>query len=195
MSVYFKTFRNLLPELITVFSLTLMGIRDTGQLSTAVWLLLGACSLRIVWNSALIVHGFGHVCIIAILDRDLGFINSNNILENRGFTELLKSCVPGHPIFLPWIACETQPWVAAGSINFQTVRFKALGGIAFNAIAILFSLLLCSLFAQSNLGGPSAQLLIGAWFGSHLLVVLSSRSDITAAIAGQASCFYCGNFG
>ena len=48
---------------------------------------------------------------------------------------------------------------------------------------------------QSSLGEIGAQLLVGTWIASHLLAALSSRSDIAAAIAGSAPCFYCGNFG
>ena len=195
MSSYFKVFKNLLPEVITAFVFVLAGASSINGVAVHIGL-LSACGLRIIWNSAVVVHGLGHVLVTAILDRNLYFIRISNILENRSFQELLKSCVPGNSIFLPWIDSETQPWVSAGSANSQTIRFKALGGIIFNLIAVLWLLpILRPLSVQSSLSEMSVQLIISSWIGSHLLIILSSRSDFVAAFAGSATYFYCGNFG
>lgn len=205
MNSYLKTSQHLFLELIMaciyVCAFVLVDISHIDGIGTHIRpLLLGVCSLaffwRIIWNSALVIHGLGHVCMTALLDQDLRFIKSKNVLENRSFAELLESCIPGNPIFLPWIASGIQPWVSIGTENPQTIRFKALGGIAFNIIAILLLLpILSPLPIKGNLGAISVQLLASAWIWSHLFAALSSRSDIAAAISGSATCFYCGNFG
>ena len=119
MSLYSKIFKYLFSEvaIALVFSLVLLpveigGIADNmDRVATPLRLLLSIglliCSWRIVWNSALVIHGLGHVFTTAILDRNLHFISLSNVLENRSLAELLESCIPGDPIFLPWIASET----------------------------------------------------------------------------------------
>ena len=164
-------------------------------------LLLSAFLLRVIWNISILIHGSGHVLVTAILDRDLSFINTTNIFENRNLPSTLKSCIPFSPIFFPWLRNSTYLWVAVGNAQASTTRIKAFGGILFNAIA-LSSMLLIAPPSLSDFANPfdytailASHLSINAFAGANLLIMLTSVSDIAAIVTGKATCFNCGNFG
>ncbi|MGB7086491.1 MAG: hypothetical protein WBD47_13120, partial [Phormidesmis sp.] len=77
-----------------------------------------------------------------------------------------------------------------GKATPRAIRVKALGGISFNAIALFFPL-----FIFSSTADVLSQLLAQAFAASNLLIILSSLSDVAAAVTGKAICFNCGNFG
>ena len=74
-------------------------------------LLLFICSvaIRLIWQSAIIVHGLGHTIAIAISDRELSAINLTNILEHQAVADILKSLLPFHHIFIPIVSPRLPP--------------------------------------------------------------------------------------
>ncbi len=183
------------------------GAEFSNPVLSALWFLLhflsGAVLLRTTWNFSILIHGLGHVAVIAVLDRDLGFVNIANIFEHRSLLKALISCLPFTAIFLPFVYSEAYLWIDVGNsaasdpvaadLDTETIRVKASGGILFNACA-LYLALLSFLFIPGN--SPSAvTLAIQLFIGTNLLLIVSSLSDITAVVTGKASCFNCGNFG
>lgn len=172
---------NIIPEAI---ALSIMAIAaPTNELFYICSLLLiYSFILRLIWNSAIIVHGLGHTIAIALADRQL-FVNLTNILEHRSIATIFRSLLPFQPIFIPllssYLPVSPSPHLV---INNQHIRIKAAGGILANlAIAIIFN------YSQNFL----TQALIAA----NLLIAFSSLSDLEALITGAADCLYCGNFG
>ena len=160
--------------------------------------LLITIALRLVWNSAILIHGLGHVLAIAIVDRQRSTVKITDILEHRSVATILKSLVPGNSIFIPGLKSATEPWIAAGDSNPWRVRVKAIGGIGLNllAIALVFPIWDKDNFAiQSNIGIFLQVFLPGAFIIANLAIALSSRSDVAALLSGVAKNFYCGNFG
>lgn len=172
---YLKLSR-LIPEAIALTIVLLEA--HTVELSTICWLLLiYSLILRLVWNSAIIVHGLGHSLAIALADRQLSAINLTNVLEHRSIANILKSLFPFNYIFI----FVLSPYLKPGKP--EHIRLKAIGGMLGNlAIAIIF------FFSSHNIFG---QALITA----NLLIAFSSLSDIDAFITGVADYLYCGNFG
>ncbi|HHP7232492.1 MAG TPA: hypothetical protein ACFCUY_16735 [Xenococcaceae cyanobacterium] len=143
--------------------------------------LSSAILLRLVWNSAIVIHGLGHTIAIAVSDWQLSVLTMANVLEQRSIKAVLKSLLPFNYIFIPLLTPDL-PYLAAG--NSTQIRVKALGGILFNLLGVGFLVF----FAPNNL---ISQTLIGA----NALIALASLSDIDALVTGAADCFYCGNFG
>ncbi len=170
---------NLIPEAIALF-LVANGL-ETRTLSyiCLLWLIYSII-LRFVWNSAIIVHGLGHSIAIALADRQLSALNLTNILEHRSLKTVLKSLLSFNRIFIPLLT-PSQLYLEVG--NPTQIRIKALGGILFNLLAIIFlSLYSHNLFTQASIA-------------ANLLLAISSLSDLGALFTGVADCFYCGNFG
>ncbi|GAB4383273.1 MAG: hypothetical protein Kow00121_44880 [Elainellaceae cyanobacterium] len=198
--VIFAMLKNWIPEFITAFILIFAGIETPNSAFTCFLFLISAFLLRAIWNSAILIHGFGHVFLTAIVDRDSSFIKAINILENRTLSGTLKSLIPFNSIFLPFIHDAAYPWISAGQANPLAIRVKAFGGIFFNIIALVF----VPIAFSSRFGLPlevydgidtNSQLLIQTFVGANLLVVFSSLSDLVAVVTGEATCFNCGNFG
>jgi hypothetical protein len=199
MAAWFVLFKRSVPEIVTALMIILADIQMSDLMEIGSLFFIGTILLRVIWNSAILLHGFGHVCAIATLDQDLTFIKKVNIYENRTLSSTLKSLIPFSPIFLPFILHIDYPWVAVGTPS-QNIRLKALGGILFNAIAIAISLeispSLIYLFGLVNdLSIFINQFLTYSIVGANFLLIVSSLSDITAAVTGEATCFNCGNFG
>ncbi|MBD3886626.1 hypothetical protein IFO70_33720 [Phormidium tenue FACHB-886] len=196
-----STLRNWFPEFITASILTFAGLETSSPALICLLFLVSAVVLRATWNSAILIHGLGHVLLIAIVDRDSSFIKSINILENRTLSDTLKSLIPFQPIFLPFIHDTTYPWVAAGQATPWAIRIKASGGILFNIIALALPLFSIATSYDSFLNIYNItntfidQFLIQTFIGTNLLVVLSSLSDVVAVVTGEAAYFNCGNFG
>ena len=197
MKPYLSVLKNAVPELIAALAVCL--ICSTVLTLPTAWVLifLSAFLIRVIWNVSIAIHGLGHVLITASLDRDLSFIKTSNILENRSLPDLLESCVPFCPIFFPLLGDSNYPWVAIGKAVPATVRIKALGGVLFNAIAISLALLVSpsSFSHQPPQHFTVGSLLTIAFASANLLIILTSASDFVAVITGEATCFNCGNFG
>jgi hypothetical protein len=198
MAIWLVIFKNLLLESIAVLMMLWVGIESFNP--PLVCLLFIACSilLRFVWNLAILLHGLGHVFVTAIVDRDLAFINTSNILEHRNISDIFRSLIPFHSIFLPLIQ-DDPSWVATGKTNPIAIRIKAVGGILFNAIAVkLVSIALPFdnyLSVDLSSGEFIIQFVINTFIGANLVAIFSSLSDVVAAFTGEATCFNCGNFG
>lgn len=195
MIYYWIALKNSVPELIATSLLVVLGI----EIQPAIFLCCLCFSgflLRVLWNSALIIHGLGHALLTAIFDQDPSFFRASNILENRSLSSILKSCIPFAPIFLPGFHDISYPWVAVGNPTPWRIRAKALGGILFNAIASLTALFILSL-EISNIYtiADITTLLLITFAGANLFAIASSLSDFAAIVTGQATCFNCGNFG
>jgi hypothetical protein len=195
------TFKNAIPEFIAAFILAWIGV-ETGDLaSNCLLFLVTTVLLRVIWNSAILLHGLGHVFLVAIVDRDPSFIKAVNILENRTLSSTLKSLIPFHPIFLPFIHNAADLWIAVGRTTPWGIRIKASGGILFNIIALLLLLVAIATIPDpfSSIDGTTytfiSQFFIQTFVAANLLVVLSSLSDLIAMVTGEAAYFNCGNFG
>ena len=198
MAILLVIIKESLPESIAVLMMLWMGIETSNPL--LICLLFIACSvlLRFSWNLAILIHGLGHVLLTAIVDRDLTFINTSNILEHRNVSDLLRSLITFNPIFLPLIQ-DDAPWVTVGKITPVAIRIKAVGGILFNAITVkLVSIALpfanyldVDIYPDEFI----IQFVINALLGANLVAIFSSLSDLVAVFTGEATCFNCGNFG
>lgn len=201
MKPYPTVLKNATPELIIALVFILCSPNASTFFSVWILCLLGAFSLRLIWNLSISIHGLGHVLATAILDRDLSFIKIENILEHRSLYSVLVSCIPLSPIFLPLIGSSEHPWVDVGKANPWTVRVKAFGGILFNAIALSLvllikpSVLISLYYPLEPLEIAVDSFLAIAFASTNLLIILTSVSDIAAVITGEAACLNCGNFG
>jgi hypothetical protein len=168
------TLRNWIPEFITATILSLAGIDISNPALIYLAFLLGTVLLRAIWNSAILIHGLGHVCITSIVDRDLSFIKANNILENRSLVSILKSLLPFNFIFLPLIHNTAYPWIAVGRINPRIIRVKALGGIFSNIIVLIITFNIDSINFDSYLADFDdtitiiSQLLVQSFISANL---------------------------
>jgi hypothetical protein len=168
---------------------------EANQLNAAAFL-LSAVIIRLVWHIGIIIHGLGHSITYALIERKISIINLENILEHRHPTDILCSLLPLTPI-LP-VEQAALPWIEVGDKTPWKVRVKALGGPIFNLIGL--GLGLCwvnsGVFSALAAGLPLwVRFLTVAFVGSNGLILLSSQSDVVAALTGQAERFYCGNFG
>ena len=168
--------RNIIPEAIAITTISLLD-----GIPHSCWqLLIYSVIIRLIWQSAIIVHGLGHTIAIAICDGELSAINLTNILEHQSISYTLKSLLPFSHIFIPLLSAHS-PFLALGKPN--RIRTKALGGIVLNLLVAAC----CSYYSQNSI----AQALVVA----NLLIVLASVSDLDAFITGTAEYLYCGNFG
>ena len=173
--------QNIIPEAIAliVISQNLDGIAHS-------CLLLLTCSvaIKLIWQSAIIVHGLGHTIAIAASDRELSAINLTNILEHQSIADILRSLLPCHRIFIPVLSFSSpiipSPYLKPGKPHH--LKIKALGGIVLNLLVAACFYYFHSWFAQA--------LVI-----ANLLIAFASLSDVEAFITGIADCLYCGNFG
>lgn len=182
-----------LPELITALIWVLVNASKIGLANNCLLFFEIAFLLRLVWNSAIILHGLGHTIAIAIVDLERSVLKISNILEHRSIAEFLKSLFPFQPIFIPWVNQTVSLWVSSGEVTPWRIRIKAIGGIGLNlgamAIAIEYFFSNNSSFDFINL------FLIQTFIYANLIVIFSSLSDLEALITGITERFYCGNFG
>lgn len=201
MTILFPNLRNIIPEVVTALLMASIGVGPLGLPLACSLFLVNAVFLRSIWNISILIHGFGHVLLTAIIDKKLSFIKISNILENRKPFDTLRSLIPFSPVFIPFINSGFYPWVATGNATTWTIRIKALGGILFNILALEIVPLFLSknldfiLREYGNTGIFLSQFLINTFVGANLLAVFSSLSDIVAFVTGAADCFNCGNFG
>ena len=167
--------QNILPEAIAI-ALIYPNL-DGNARGYLIWLIY-AMSIRLLWQSAIIVHGLGHTIAIALADRELSAINPICILEHQSIPRILRSLLPFHRIFIPTLS--PSPYLKPGKPH--RIKAKALGGIILNLLVA--ACLSCS----HNLYGR-------VFVVANLLIACSSFSDLEAFLTGVADCFYCGNFG
>jgi hypothetical protein len=194
--------KNIIPEVIAVVLTISIDEEPWGDFSFP-WLLflLNTVLLRLSWNSALAIHGLGHVLAIAMVDRTPSGISIPNILENRTLSSTFKSLLPFSPIFIPGLNDVDYPWVATDGGTPWAIRAKALGGLGLNIVAIGIAPLVfgnCLDPVLSRFGFNNifvGQFLLQAFMGANGLLVFSSLSDLAAFASGSADYFNCGNFG
>ncbi len=199
-TIWLVILKNWMPELVTVLVIAFAGIEITSLTSTCSVFFLSAFLLRAIWNSAILMHGLGHVFLIAIFDQDPSFIQAANICEHRSPVSILRSLIPFSSVFFPFVQTKDYPWLAVGRTTPWRIRIKALGGILGNTIAIGLVLFMISptldlLILDGNLYSFIDQFLRYTFVPANLLLVFSSWSDLAAAVTGAATCFNCGNFG
>lgn len=169
---------NVIPEAIA----TLVIVNNTnGEFTFNCGLLLVySVLIRLVWNSAIVIHGLGHTMAIALADRQLSVLNLTNILEHRSIVNILRSILPFQSIFIPLLT-PNLPHLKIGKP--EQIRIKGCGGILLNIlVAVAFISHPNNIFSQTTIV-------------ANLLIAIASLSDIGAVITGVADCFYCGNFG
>ncbi len=191
-----KVLQNSLPE-IGILLIELTSLEPFDPLQHCCLFLLTACLFRLLWNSAIFIHGFGHVLVIALVDKNSSFIRLSNILENRSVSEICQSLIPFSGGLTSFTRNESSPWVAVGHPHAGIIRLKALGGILFNLIASLFgSYALSNSFdIDEQVNWSVGQFAMKSFVVSNLFIALSSWTDVWAAVTGTADRFYCGNFG
>jgi hypothetical protein len=198
MTIWLIIFKNSLLESIATATILWMGSDNLNPPLICLLFIVYSFLIRVAWNLAILIHGLGHVLLTAIVDRDLTFINTSNILEHRNVSDLLRSLMPFNSIFLPLIQ-DDAPWVTVGKITPVAIRIKAVGGILFNAITVkLVSIALpFANYLDVDISPDEfiIQFVINTFVGVNLVIIFSSLSDLAAAFTGEATCFNCGNFG
>ena len=180
--------KHITPEITASLVLAFLNLNVEGIEPMCLFYFAIAVWLRLVWNSAILIHGLGHVATIFAIDRASSQIK--DILENRTIGEILFSLVPGSPIFIPGLERDRYPHVAVGDITPWKVRLKATGGIGLNLFAAIIAFQICSYSSSVP------NVILGQTFAiANLLIAFSSRTDIYAIGTGIADNFYCGNFG
>ncbi len=186
-----------LPETITLVLMTSIGVKSV-EFPQICWLfIVNSFLLRLIWNLAIVIHGLGHTLFMAILDQDTAVITIANILENRTVSQISTSLIPLSSIFMPGIRNNVSPWLTSGKSDPYRLRLKALGGPLFNLVFVV----LCpwSSFQEHTQTNPGfaqfALFVLVAFIGAHLLILLTSWSDLITAVTGQGVYLYCGNFG
>ena len=187
--------KNIIFESISI--LLCLLIDKTSNLSN-IWLfLIVTISLRLIWNSAIIVHGLGHSLAIAVIDRQISALQIDNILEHRSIKTVFKSLLPFSPIFIPGLNNQ-KLWLAAGKDSPWRIRLKATAGISLNLLAagLIFIALTNSRLVLDNDVKPELGVLLAqALIAANLAIAISSYSDLITLFTGSAGKFYCGNFG
>ena len=185
-STWLSKLSSIVPEAIAL-SLVVTRLQSAELFNICFWLLIYSLILRLIWQSAIIVHGLGHTMALAWAERKLSILNLTNILEHQSIVTILKSLLPYHHIFIPILTPATLvhsdscPFLPVG--NREYIRLKAAGGIFLNfLVAILFL-------------GYSHNFLAQALIAANLLIASFSLTDLEALITGTADYFYCGNFG
>ena len=183
--------KNIIPEIIVIWVAVFIGREDLNLPTVCFICLVIAVLLRLIWNSAILIHGLGHAIAIAAVEGR-STLKITDILEHRSIKDVLQSLVPGLPIFIPGLEGDYHPWVAAGDQTPWRIRLKAIGGIGFNllAAAIAFQAYICGYLVHDI-----AILFCHTFTVGNLLIACSSWTDISALVTGVADNFYCGNFG
>ena len=160
-------------EISAILLCTLIG-KDLGELAFFGLFLIIIVILRLIWNSAILIHGLGHAMAIAIVDRQLDALRASNILEHRSIQTVLKSLLPFAPIFIPGTNSKENLWLAAGKNTPKGIRFKAIGGISLNLLAAIIAFL--SLGSEHNLvvESPSLAVYYAIWLPQAFITAKGS---------------------
>jgi hypothetical protein len=195
--------KNIFPEIIAVFTVAFMGIENPSLQLVFLLCLATTVILRFVWNSAILIHELGHAVAISTIDIEQQsglnisdkISNISNILKTGTTPDILRSLIPGTPIFIPLIPGakhDDYPFVPAGDITPWRIRLKAIAGICFNllAAAMVFTVSSSSLCASYFV-----LLFYQAFAIANLLIAFCSWTDFYALATGIGENLYCGNFG
>jgi hypothetical protein len=164
-------------------------------------LLLIAVGVRVLWNSALLIHGFGHGLVRVLVDQDPAAFTLASVLENRPPGAVIRSCLPLQRIVVPSSNEQELPWVAVGDRTPWKVRCKAAGGLLFNLLAVggagvcydRLSPMLTEL--PQSPGVVVFTMAVAGFAGANAISLVTSVSDLAAIVSGRADYLYCGNFG
>jgi hypothetical protein len=157
-------------------------------------------SMRILWNSAVILHGLGHSLMRVALDRDLSAFRYAEVLEHRSVASVVMSCGLLQPIFLPAWRPENLPSVVVGDSTPWKIRGKALAGPLLNTLAALAGWWVYQTWSVAVDRGAvcwwvALQYAAVLFAVANGIILVSSVSDMGAVATGEADRFYCGNFG
>ena len=94
-------------EIISVLSCVFFN-RDLDLPRQAALLLVITIALRIIWNSAIVIHGLGHALAIAAIDRQLVALKISNILEHRDGKNYSEVVVAFSSNFYSWIKFTSE---------------------------------------------------------------------------------------
>ena len=183
--------KNFIPEIISLSVSIFLGHTEQSLLMGCLICLAITVLLRLIWNSAILIHGLGHAVAIAFVERH-GVVRMADILEHRSINDVLQSLVPGAPIFIPGLEQHIYPWVAAGSQLPWMIRVKALAGIGCNLLAVTITF---QLYNGGYFVNDFTTICFQAFTIANILIAISSWTDINAFVTGIADIFYCGNFG
>lgn len=136
MAIWFPNFRNIIPEVVTALLMISIGIQTLELPQKCLLFAVNAVMFRLLWNSSILIHGFGHVVCTAIVARSPAFMKISNLFEHRNLSDTFKSLLPINPVFIPLLNNGCHPWVATGNATPWAIRFQALDGILFNIIAL-----------------------------------------------------------
>ncbi|MGL6344461.1 MAG: hypothetical protein ACRC80_35595 [Waterburya sp.] len=182
---------NIIPEIIAVVVMV-FTVRESVNLPLlCLVFLIHILLIRLTWNSAILLHGLGHV-IASIASDQKSTIRIIDICEHRSIKDILKSLLPGSAIFIPGLKQEQNPWLAVGDMTPWKIRLKAIGGISLNMLAVALAWLA---FNCGYLLNDPAIFFWQTFAVANLLIALSSWTDLGALLTGVAHNFYCGNFG
>jgi hypothetical protein len=171
---------NVIPELISIAMVTFMG---AGLVALPIYFVI----TRVLWVSAFLSHGFGHVLFKRLVDRNHK-IEWAEASEGFSFKSLVKNLLPFSPLYTPWISPAPQ-LIPTGDTHPVKVAFKALGGPLSNffGAAIFLSLLSQGLF------NPYLSFTLATGFLVYTAFALLSVSDYSSFFRGAAECGYgCG---
>lgn len=169
------------PELLALLHGLTSGLAPAESLAL---LLPTGLALRLAWLAAALLHGLGHLLILALLDPRPLAVDWSWIREGRSLAALTGSLLPLAPIG-PAAGPPDQPaWLSAGDPTPWKVRCKAAGGVLLNLLVALAAW-------RAQEAAPALALLAGA----NLAMALLSRSDLDAVLTGQGRRLQCGNFG
>ena len=157
--------------------------------------------IRACWNIAILLHGIGHALLIAAIDGKSSALNIENITEHQSLVDLSCSLMPFQSINCPTPRSSASPWLNAGDQEVWKIRIKATGGLLMNGIAICVAITVIKL-ATINVEqldkNPLHWLIsftLWSLLASNAVFLVCSGTDWSALLTGQATIFYCGNFG
>lgn len=101
MTTWFPNLKNIIPEVVSALLMASIGIETLGLPLACSLFIVNAVLLRFIWNSSILIHGFGHVLLTAIIDKKLSFIKISNLLKNRNLFDILRSLILFIPVFIP----------------------------------------------------------------------------------------------
>ena len=164
-------------------------------------LLIMPLGVRACWNIAILLHGIGHALLIAAIDGKSSALNIENITEHQSLVDLSRSLIPFQSINCPTPRSSASLWLSAGDQEVWKIRIKATGGLLMNGIAIAVAITVIKL-ATINVEQLDknplywlTSFILWSLLASNVVLLGCSGTDWSALLTGQATRFYCGNFG
>jgi len=195
--------QNSWPELLSLMA-WLWGIEAgaiTSMMELIGILLVLPLGIRASWNIATLLHGTGHTLLIAAVDGKSSVINIESITEHKNLAKLGRSMMPFRSINGPTSRSSESLWLHAGNQEAWKIRIKATGGLLMNGIALTIAIALIQL-TTSNMKQHDPmthfwfiRIHLWSFLVSNAVLLIFSRTDWSSLWTGQATYFYCGNFG